>query len=99
MPDQYNQQHHPSSGSELATPVAIQDEAGVQVVNSKSPISPKENPVSNTASTLSADTENNKTTDAASRTREMRDRFKALQARAVSFFFATIDIVHMLTGK
>ncbi|EER37335.1 SYF2 splicing factor domain-containing protein [Histoplasma capsulatum H143] len=49
MPDQDNQQHHPSSGSELATPVALQDEAGVQVVNSKSPISPKENPVSNTA--------------------------------------------------
>ncbi|EEH03729.1 pre-mRNA-splicing factor syf2 [Histoplasma capsulatum G186AR] len=82
MPDQDNQQHYPSSGSELATPVAIQDEAGVQVVNGKSPISPKENPVSNTASTLSADLENNKTTDVASRTREMRDRFKALQARA-----------------
>ncbi|EEQ90632.1 pre-mRNA-splicing factor syf2 [Blastomyces dermatitidis] len=59
------------------------DKAGVQKANSNSPTCPEEHPISDDAKTLSAEPETNKTVDAAfSRTKEMRERFKALQARA-----------------
>ncbi|OJD10650.1 pre-mRNA-splicing factor syf2 [Emergomyces pasteurianus Ep9510] len=85
MPDQNNQQPPAQSDPEATTRTneCATDEAGIREGNNSSPSSPKENPTANTAKVSSTELENNKPTDfASSRTQEMRDRFKALQARA-----------------